>query len=58
MWGCRTHWYMLPKQLRDAIWRTYKPGQEVGMNPSASYVEVAREVQAWIQANVQEAGDL
>lgn len=48
MWGCRAHWYALPKRLRDAIWRAYAPGQEDRMNPSAEYLRVAREVQAWI----------
>ena len=49
MWGCRRHWYMLPKTLRNKIWAAYVPGQEVTKTPSAEYVEVAREVQRWIQ---------
>jgi hypothetical protein len=48
-WGCRQHWYMLPKQLRDRIWRTFQPGQEVNATPSGDYVAVAREVQDWIE---------
>lgn len=48
MWGCRPHWYTLPKALRDRIWQTYKPGQEVNGTPSVSYIAAAREVQAWI----------
>ena len=48
MWGCRTHWYSLPKDLRDKVWRAYQPGQEATMTPSAEYLDVAREVQAWI----------
>lgn len=35
---CRRHWYSLPRDLRDAIWGTYRPGQEVDKNPSAAYV--------------------
>jgi hypothetical protein len=50
-WGCKPHWYRLPKDLRDRIWRAYRPGQEKDGRPSRHYVEVAREVQAWIQAN-------
>lgn len=50
MWGCRAHWFKLPKRLRDAIWDTYKIGQEVSMTPSAEYLAVAREVQEWIEA--------
>lgn len=49
MWGCKTHWFRLPKCLRDAIWDTYVPGQEVTMTPSREYIAVAREVQEWIK---------
>ena len=55
MWGCKTHWYKLPVALRNKVWRTYQPGQEIGKRPSAEYVEVAREVQAWIEANATQA---
>ena len=51
MWGCRDHWYTLPKYLRDKIWQTYRSGQEATMSPSRSYVDAAREVEAWIIAN-------
>ena len=23
MWGCKKHWFMLPKHLRDRIWAAY-----------------------------------
>jgi hypothetical protein len=48
-WGCRTHWMKLPKFLRDKIWLAFRPGQEISKTPSRAYVEVAREVQAWIK---------
>lgn len=47
-WGCRKHWAMLPRQLQNRIWATYRPGQEITKTPSREYVEVARAVQAWI----------
>lgn len=47
LWGCKDHWYRLPKKLRDKIWATYRAGQEIDKNPSADYLEVATEVQAW-----------
>ena len=47
-WGCHAHWYALPKVLRDRIWLTYRPGQEVDMTPSEEYIAAARAVQAWI----------
>lgn len=49
MWGCRTHWFRLPKALRDRIWATYAPGQEVDMTPSDAYLKVADDVQKWIR---------
>lgn len=48
MWGCLPHWRQLPKALQDKIWRAFQPGQEKTMTPSRSYVDAAREVQAWI----------
>jgi hypothetical protein len=52
--GCRAHWFKLPKRLRDAIWRTYVPGQEISKTPSAEYLAVADEVQTWIAGEIQE----
>lgn len=48
MWGCRPHWYALPAELRGAIWRAYRPGQEISKTPTAAYIDAARRVQAWI----------
>lgn len=53
MWGCRKHWYALPVHLRNAIWRTFRPGQEQAKNPSPAYIEAARDVQDWIKAHSQ-----
>lgn len=51
MWGCRAHWFRLPRALRDRIWDAYVPGQEQRLDPSDDYLNVAREVQEWIKAN-------
>lgn len=48
MWGCKEHWFELPRVLRNKIWATYRPGQEKTMDPSAEYLAAAREVQQWI----------
>lgn len=48
MWGCRSHWFALPKELRDRIWDAYVPGQEIRKDPSPAYIQVAFEVQDWI----------
>lgn len=50
MWGCRRHWFMLPKRLRDKIWNCYRIGQEADGKPSREYVKAAREVQEWIRS--------
>jgi hypothetical protein len=50
LWGCRPHWFALPKELRDKLWRVYVPGQEIRKDPSAEYLEVAGEIEAWIRA--------
>ena len=54
MWGCKPHWFRLPKRLRDAIWEAYRPGQEIEMNPSDEYLMIANEVQNWIKATDHE----
>lgn len=43
LWGCKSHWFRLPKAIRDRIWATYVPGQELGSPPpSAEYQEAFR----------------
>ncbi len=54
VWGCKPHWYALPKELRDRIWRAFRPGQEKTLTPSREYVEAARVVQEWIRAKIKE----
>lgn len=53
MWGCKPHWFKIPKRLRDRIWDAYEIGQEVDMTPSGEYLSVAIEVQEWIRAQEQ-----
>ncbi len=48
MFMCKPHWFSLPKRLRDAIWATYRPGQEVTKDPSPEYLEVAHEAIRWL----------
>lgn len=50
-WGCRQHWFKLPLRLRNKIWAAFRPGQEETKTPSAAYIEAAREVREWIEAN-------
>jgi len=51
MWGCKTHWFKLPADIRNKIWSTYKAGQEETVSPSAKYLEAAREAEEWIKNN-------
>jgi hypothetical protein len=51
LWGCKKHWFKLPKRLRNRIWATYKPGQEITKTPSNTYMKVALEVQDWCMEN-------
>lgn len=43
MWGCRRHWFMVPRELRTSIWRHYRPGQEDDWQPSRAYLLAARD---------------
>jgi hypothetical protein len=38
---CKRHWFSLPKQFRDRIWATYRPGQEDDKQPSSEYCDAA-----------------
>ncbi len=42
MFACRRHWFMLPKKLRDRIWRTYRTGQCDDWEITHEYAEAAR----------------
>jgi len=42
MFMCKRHWFMLPKHMRDDIWRTYRPGQCDDWEISHEYAEAAR----------------
>ncbi len=43
MFMCRSHWFKVPKPLRDAIWETYRRGQEDDKRPSDAYLKNASE---------------
>lgn len=48
MWGCKPHWFKLPKSIRDRIWAAYVPGQESGAaDVSDEYLKAAREAEMW-----------
>ena len=39
---CRKHWSLVPAPLRDAVWRTYRPGQERTKDPTHEYLAAAQ----------------
>lgn len=53
MWGCKPHWFALPKPIRDEIWRTNRPGQEISKTPSPDYLTAARAARDWIMAQAK-----
>lgn len=42
--ACGSHWVRLPRRLRQAIWNTYRPGQEQDGQPSAEYMAALDDV--------------
>lgn len=42
MFMCRAHWFALPKNMRNAIWRTYRSGQCDDWSITTAYADVAR----------------
>lgn len=50
MWGCKSHWYQLPKPIRDDIWSNYRPGQETSLQISRGYAVAEKAAQDWIAA--------
>lgn len=35
---CLRHWRLCPADLQRAVWRHYRPGQEITKNPSEAYM--------------------
>lgn len=48
MFMCKFHWFLLPKNLRDKIWNTYRSGQCDDWNISKEYSEAAKEYVRYI----------
>lgn len=56
MWGCKPHWFRLPKEMRDVIWKLYVPGQEISKTPSEAYLAAASVVQLWAMYDIWKNG--
>jgi hypothetical protein len=40
MFACLAHWRKLPREHQQAIWREYRPGQEIRKDPTPAYLLV------------------
>jgi hypothetical protein len=51
LWGCRPHWFRLPKPLRDQLVATCsRPGQETtARDPSEAHMRAVLDVERWIE---------
>ncbi|HVT78327.1 MAG TPA: hypothetical protein VHD87_14925 [Acidimicrobiales bacterium] len=38
---CLRHWRLVPRALQEAVWESYRPGQERRMDPSHAYLLAA-----------------
>jgi hypothetical protein len=41
LFSCKPHWFTWPESIRNAIWREYRPGQEISKTPSEGYLRAA-----------------
>lgn len=39
---CPAHWRQVPRSLQAAVWRHYRPGQEIDKQPTPEYRAAAR----------------
>lgn len=39
---CPRHWFLVPAELRKAVWQTYRPQQQEGQAPTQAYLDAAR----------------
>lgn len=51
LFTCRPHWFSIPIDIRNAIWRSYAPGQENTKTPSAAYLQAVRSFLDWHKRN-------
>jgi hypothetical protein len=60
---CLPHWRMVPRELQQEVWRTYRPGQEIDKRPSVEYIAVQRRAvaavtRARLEEDLRRAGKL
>ena len=50
---CAKHWRQVPRTIQRAIWRHYRPGQEVDKAPTSEYVAVMKQAIAAVAGRSQ-----
>jgi hypothetical protein len=52
MWGCKAHWFSLPKEIRDEIWQAYTRGKL-----SPEWLAANEKAVAWVRGITERAKD-
>lgn len=48
---CSGCWFLLPLPLRNAIWKFYRPGQEIRKDPTLEYIAALKACLQWWSEN-------
>ncbi len=51
LWGCKSHWFQIPRDKRIRLWKAYRAGQTM-QTASAEYVEAAQDIHRWMLLQV------
>lgn len=51
---CAPHWKLLPRELQQRIWLTFRPGQEVTFTPSREYLAAARAAEEFFREHIRQ----
>ena len=57
LWGCKHHWFTLPREVRQAIWKAYRRGQTV-WTASPEYLAAITAAAKWIRQHTLREGQL
>lgn len=49
-----SHWFMVPRKIRDLVWKHYIPGQEITKTPTREYLEVMKQAIEAVAAKEKE----
>jgi hypothetical protein len=48
MFVCLRHWKQLTPELKNAVWATYRRGQEYDKNPSVAYIKAVNNAKLYL----------